>query len=315
MFSRVTPAVADNKSRLQRENQALAKGENYFGGKMSFHTRRENRVRNHTIKGLALAAGAFLVAIALSAPANAATLRRGATGGSASVVGALPGEVFWTYYDTTQTFVPCTSTTVGGCNVGGNGDNIIRLINPNGSANPGIAGESQQFVCAMIYVFDDDEEMGECCGCPISSAGLLTLSVEHDLTSNFVFGNNPDSNTQGAIAIVAAAQNPNIITFGSPSNGHLCTLGQSGACNFGCDPTNGPGFTVSTSDNLLGSITHNQVVAANGGGSTSGLTEIGLFDDAAGDPNNLIYLQNQCGGLVGGGTFRGICHCPTEPTF
>src|SRR5271166_3844446 len=164
-ISRVTPAVADNKSRLQWENQTLAKGENYSGGKMSFHTRRKNRVRNHTIKGLALAAGALLVAVALSASASASTLRRGSTGGGAAVTGSLPGEVLWTYYETTEEFTLCNSTTADtdGCNVGGNGDNIIRLINPNGAANGNLAGAKEQQVCAMIYVFDDDEEMGECC--------------------------------------------------------------------------------------------------------------------------------------------------------
>ena len=89
MISRVTSG-GQRLSRLQRENQTLAKGENYLGGKMSFHTRRKNRVRNHTIKGLALAAGAFLVAVALSASANAATLRRGSTSGSSSVTGSEP---------------------------------------------------------------------------------------------------------------------------------------------------------------------------------------------------------------------------------
>src|SRR5271167_1516200 len=99
MISRVTSG-GQRLSGLQRENQTLAKGENYLGGKMSFHTRRKNRVRNHTIKGLALVAGALLVAVALSAPANAAmTLRRGATGGGATVTGALPGQVLWTYYE------------------------------------------------------------------------------------------------------------------------------------------------------------------------------------------------------------------------
>src|SRR5271154_3844246 len=103
LFSRVTPTVANHQFRLQRDNQAPAKGENYSGGKMSFHMRRENRVRNHTIKGLALAAGAFLVAVALSASANAATLRRGSTSGSSSVTGSEPGSVLWTYYDTCYT--------------------------------------------------------------------------------------------------------------------------------------------------------------------------------------------------------------------
>ena len=110
MISRVTSG-GQRFSRLQRENQTLAKGETYLGGKMSFHTRRKNRVRNHTIKGLALAAGAFLVAVALSASANASTLRRGSTGGGATVTGALPGQVLWTYYETTELFTLCNSTT------------------------------------------------------------------------------------------------------------------------------------------------------------------------------------------------------------
>jgi len=178
---------------------------------MSFHTRRKNRVRNHTIKGLALAAGAILFAVALSAPANAATLRRGSTGGSASVTGSLPGEVLWTYYETTEAFTICGSTTSDsdGCDVGGNGDNIIRLINPNGSGNGNLAGAKPQTVCAMIYVFDDDEEMGECCGCPLSSTQLATFSVEFNLTSDWGLTGGPEAgdHKNGSIAIVATAPN------------------------------------------------------------------------------------------------------------
>jgi len=283
---------------------------------MSFHTRRENRVRNHTIKGLALVAGAFLVAIALSASANASTLRRGSTGGSATVTGALPGQVQWTYFETTEPFTACGTSTADtdGCNVGGNGDNIIREINPNGAGNTNLQGAAAQPVCAMIYVFDDDEEMTACCGCPITSAGLATFSVESNLTSNLINGGEgaTDARQSGAIAIVAASLNPALLQFGSPSNGHFCTVGQNGACNFGCDPGNHPGYSTSTANNLLGSITHNQVVATTGGGSVSGLTEVGLFDDGGGDPTNLTYLQNQCGALVGNGTLAGTCNCPIE---
>ena len=49
---------------------------------------------------------------------------------------------------------------------GSNGDNILRLINPNGAANGNLAGAKEQTVCAMIYVFDAHQEMGACCGCP-----------------------------------------------------------------------------------------------------------------------------------------------------
>jgi len=232
------------------------------------------------------------------------------------VTGALPGQVLWTYYETTEPFTSCNTTSADsdGCNVGGNGDNIIRLINPNGAANTALQGAAAQPVCAMIYVFDDDEEMTACCGCVVTSAGLATFSVEANLTANIVNGGEgaADSKANGAIAIVAASLNPAILTFGSPSNGKFCSVTQSGACNFGCDPTNHPGYSTTTANNLLGSITHNQAVAVNGGGSVSGLTEVGLFDDAGGDPTNLTYLQNQCGALVGNGTGAGQCNCPVE---
>jgi len=254
---------------------------------MSFHMRRENRVRNHTIKGLALAAGALLVAVALSASANAATLRRGSTAGGASVSGTLPGSVLWTYYDTCNQFNRTSS-----CNTFGNGDNIIRLINPNGSGNNGIQGEVDTPVCAMVYVFDDAEEMVECCGCPITSVGLLTLSVNNDLLTDPITGGNPNQVEEGSIAIVAALPPLNGL-FDAP-----------------CSPGNSPGYSPSSSvANLLGSITHNQAIGANSGGSTSGLTEIGLFDDANGDTANINYLQNECSALVGNGTHHGLCTC------
>jgi len=238
----------------------------------------------------------ILVGIAISLPANAGTLRQNSTG--ATVTGARPGQVLWTDY---ADFSPIDVDS----EFFGN-DTIIRLINPNGSANPGISGEGEHTVCAMIYVFDDDEEMEECCGCPISSAGLLSFSVDHNLQSNGVFNDDNDLYT-GIISFVAAAPNGDITTFGRPSNGHGCTLGQSGACNFGCDPTSHPGYDVTTDNNLLGSRTYNFGYFDAG---PRGLTETALFDDGAGDPNNLTYLKAECGLLVGNGSGAGICSCP-----
>jgi hypothetical protein len=97
----------------------------------------------------------------LVSPTRAASLRNGSVGAQDTSVGG-PGEVLWTYFDTTGP--------------DGNGDNILTLINPNGSANPELVDDSPD-ACAMIYVFDDDQEMGECCGCPISPAGIETWSV------------------------------------------------------------------------------------------------------------------------------------------
>jgi len=249
----------------------------------------------------------------MAMPASAATLRRGSTGSTGGVVTAGgPGQVLWTWYETTEPL----SGNPASASVGhaGNGDNILKLINPNGSANTNLAGGGSALACAMIYVFDDDEEMIECCGCPVTSAGIETFSVINNLTSNSgVQGSEGTDNQSGALAIVASA--PNNFSVATPSNGKFCPFGASQACNFGCDPTNSPGYSApSTVRNLLGSIIHNELVGV--GTSTSatisGLTEVALFDDAGGDPTNLTYLQNACGALSGGSSGGGICNCPPE---
>ncbi len=247
------------------------------------------------IKRLALAMGICLATTALVSSANAASLRQGSTGGGANVTGSLPGQVLWGYYLTTERGIECYDNTVVPvnylCNTEGEGDNILRLVNPNGSSNPFLAGGIEHPVCAMIYVFDDDEEMGECCGCLLSSNKLATFSVKENLTSNWGLQGGPEGGAHGngSIAIVAAGPN-----------------GPGGTIS--CDPTNVPGYPVVPENNLLGSITHNSVVAPDAGG----LTEVGLFDNGGGDPTNLTYLQTQCGALIGNGSHGGVCTCPNE---
>jgi hypothetical protein len=71
-------------------------------------------------------------------------------------------------------------------------------------ANPGLAPGD---VCAMVYVFDQSQELNECCGCSISDSGLRTLSVTNDLTANPLTGTRPRI---GEIKVVPSdpAQNP-----------------------------------------------------------------------------------------------------------
>jgi len=280
-------------------------------------------MRNHTLKTLALAVGISLAAVALSSSVHAGTLRQDSQGQSSAVTGALPGEVQWTYYETLVSvtiddppppvILPTTLFLVGP-----SGDNILRLINPNGAANGNLAGAKGQTVCAMIYVFDDEQEMGECCGCPLSSAQLATFSVKKNLLSDWSDQSVVDKSRTitvgpitinlnfavGSIGIVSAAPNA---TSPTPC------AGESGACNGGCDPTNIPGYSVTTATNLLGSITHHILALSFRRPFVRRLiTETKLSDDAGGDPNNLAYLQNQCGALIGNGSGGGICNCPTE---
>jgi hypothetical protein len=56
-------------------------------------------------------------------------------------------------------------------------DGTLRLTNDGNSASD---------LWADIYVFDDDEQMEECCSCTVTPNGYLSLSVDKDLTGDLV---------------------------------------------------------------------------------------------------------------------------------
>ncbi len=65
----------------------------------------------------------------------------------------------------------------------------------------GQSGGTSSNICALVYVFSADQEMSECCGCKITPNGLLTLSLNNDLTSNPLTGK---SLIRGTIEVVAS---------------------------------------------------------------------------------------------------------------
>ena len=242
--------------------------------------------------------------LALCQPLDAATLRSGSSGGGADALGSQPGGVLWGDYVTRPGTI-CEGSE--GCiTLNTVADGILRLINPNGSANGSVAAPPTN-LCAMIYVFDDDEEMGECCGCPLSPTKLETFSIGHDLTSNP--GNSSTATLlDGVIAVVSSV--PTVAeVFSGATNGRGCPATQGQACNFGCDPTSNPGY--SPSGNLFGTITIGGHLFIN---ESNSILEVSLHDDANGDdPNNLLYMQKQCGALAGNGSGTGVCRCPNLP--
>ncbi len=60
-------------------------------------------------------------------------------------------------------------------------DSTVRIINPGTQGTP-LTPKTEGAICADLYVFDAQQEMIECCACPITANGLLTLSVVYDLT-------------------------------------------------------------------------------------------------------------------------------------
>ncbi len=139
--------------------------------------------------------------------------------------------------------------------------------------NPGLTYGN---LCAMVYVFDADQQLTECCGCVETHNGLRTLNVRTDLTSNPLTG---VLSTNGVIKIVSAAVN-----------------------NSPCDPTS----NVKPTANLRAWVTHIQ----NAVGTAWPITETESSDSTLG-ATELANLQAQCAFVNILGSGHGICSCGT----
>jgi hypothetical protein len=146
-------------------------------------------------------------------------------------------------------------------------DATVRIDNP---------GLTYGNLCAMIYVFDADQQLSECCGCVETHNGLRTLSVRSNLTSNPLTG---VVSRNGVIKVVSAAVN-----------------------NSPCDPTT----NVTPTANLRVWVTHIQ----NAVGTAWPITETESSDSTLG-ATELANLQAQCSfiGILGSG--QGVCSCGT----
>ena len=119
-------------------------------------------------------------------------------------------------------------------------DQFLRIINTGVIGNPLSADEGR--ICANVYAFDDTQEMLECCTCPITANGLLTLSLKNDIMQNPLTGL-PAPNT-GVIKIVGTNQrptcNPTAISVVNSTAGLVAWQGQVE------QPTNGAFVTAVT---------------------------------------------------------------------
>ena len=152
-------------------------------------------------------------------------------------------------------------------NAGTAPDATVRIDNP---------GLTYGNLCAMVYVFDADQQMTECCGCVETHNGLRTLSVRNNLTSNPLTG---VRSSNGVIKIVSAAVN-----------------------NSPCDPTS----NVTPKANLRAWVTHIQ----NAVGTAFPITETESSDSTLG-ATELANLQAQCAFVNILGSGHGICSCGT----
>ena len=208
-------------------------------------------------------------------------------------------DVFYTsYYDVATSIAPSAAGYGGSGFSGGAGDGTVRIVNPT-------ANDTIQFgtLCAMIYVFDDIEELQVCCGCPVTQDGMRTYSVINDLTNNF--GVSKGNLNAGVIDVISATLNftpaPNI----QPPNG----INLAGRAGKGCDPTGGGlngedrgvGNSIIPTSALRVWMTHTETA---GPSFVNGVSVEG-FATAPLDNTHLDNLQSRCGLLLRKGSSPG----------
>jgi hypothetical protein len=174
--------------------------------------------------------------------------------------------------------------------VSGAPDATVRIDNPGSPFTVNVGGGTGEGgavnLCAMFYVFDNDQALSECCGCLVTPDGLRTLSVTQDLTRNPLTGT---VSNNGVIVVLSTLPN------GAP-----------------CDPTGALGPTnLSTADfapvpTVRAWATHIQ----NRVSGAYPMTET-AFSDVTASPAELELVTEECFFTVRLGSGQGVCGCGT----
>ena len=100
-------------------------------------------------------------------------------------------------------------------NTGGAPDAVLRLINDGDASTAQVEGVPNGTLYASIYTFDDSQEMQECCNCTVTADGILSESVNQNLTSNTLTGRQETS--RGVVKIISSSSSDptnNVLTPG-----------------------------------------------------------------------------------------------------
>jgi hypothetical protein len=159
-----------------------------------------------------------------------------------------------------------------------NAQGTLRITNHGGAqtADPGD-------LCAMIYVFDAQQELTACCGCRVTPNGLQTINVKTQLLVDTLTRVTPNT---GVIQIVSGAP-----TGTNPIKNHNNDAA--------CDPT-----TVTLNDELEAWVTHIQ----NKVGTAFPITET-QSDEEELSLDEFTNLEGDCAGAIKLGSGVGRCDC------
>jgi len=207
------------------------------------------------------------------------------------------GSYLLSYYDVSTNFGKSQAGYGGPGHSGGAGDALLRIVNA-GNFETGTMDHTVDDlalgtgdVCAYIYVFNDHQQMQECCNCLLTANSLLTFSVINDLTSNPLEAQ--ESLGAGVIKIVGTSTN-----FAAPA-----TCYQYGG-------TGGSYFA----EGLHAWINHTESMASNQAGFkppygfvTS--TSVDEFKYSKIDLGELFAQEDDCFFITTQGSGSGICTC------
>src|ERR1039458_832754 len=207
------------------------------------------------------------------------------------------GSYLLSYFDVATAFEPSNGGYGGPGHSGGTGDALLRIVDA-GNWIDGLVGTGD--LCANIYVFNDQQEMQECCSCPLTANSLTTFSVIADLTKDPA--NPSESLSAGVIKILGSSPTTCTNTPGSVTAGTLTAANLAGG--------------------LHAWINHTETMASNQAGFkptpfgfiTS--TSVEEFAPSDLDSGELAYLRSGCAeinSLTLLSEHPGICNCgPTS---
>jgi len=239
-------------------------------------------------------------------------------------------DVYYVAYFDVASHSVTTAGGYGGFGAsGGNGDSLVRVINPSHAETL-----ENGTLCAMFYVFDDNEQMQTCCGCPVTPDGLRTASVINDMIDGgFLSSNgaiNKNNLSAGVIKLISAEPNwapptnnqtllppPGVGYISAPTPGGCDPSGiTTGLTSFGCTippgrqigGTNTSGLTPT--QELRAWLNHTESIFTPPSSFTM-TTSVEKFADATLDITELCNLETSCGFLVADASGAGTCSCGT----
>jgi hypothetical protein len=200
----------------------------------------------------------FLLFLALMLGVASSAFAQGAVG---------DGSVYFvTYYSNANVSVP---TVKKSGTTGVAPDAVVRVIND---------GDTGGNLWASYYVFDDSQELQECCSCFVSPDGINSEDVNYDLLGNVLTGK---ATSKGVIKVISSSVGD--ATANKPTAG------------------------------LRGFATHIQIANpnANGGSGAYFVTEAPLADaNLASGEETMLELLCKFAVILGSG--RGTCSCTPE---